>query len=96
MLEAADARRRWRGMLCLTLAAGLLVWGQTVLEPVLQGVGYLLYWLVCLGFTLAAIVLALLDIRATRRRVRQAHQHLLDRVLDELQQHKSKGNDAGS
>lgn len=90
MLEGADAWRRWRGMLCLTVAAGLLVWGQTVLEPVLQGVGYLLYWLVCFGFTLAAIVIALLDIRATRRRVRQEHLRLLQRVLEELEQEERK------
>lgn len=96
MLEAADARRRWRGMLCLTVAAGLLVWGQTVLEPVLQGVGYLLYWLVCFGFTLAAILIALLDIRAMRRRVRQQHQHLLQRVLDDLEKQQRRGSDGRS
>lgn len=91
MLEGVDVRRRWRGMLCLTVAAGLLVWGQTVLEPVLQGVSYVLYWLVCFGLTLAAILIALLDIRATRRRVRREHQHLLQRVLEELEEQKRKG-----
>jgi membrane protein implicated in regulation of membrane protease activity len=93
MLEAADARRRWRGMLCLTLAAGLLVWGQTILEPVLQGVGFLVYWLVCLLFTLAAIVIALLDIRVMRRRVREQHRHLLQQVLDELESKKKPDSD---
>jgi membrane protein implicated in regulation of membrane protease activity len=86
MSNAADVRRRWRGMLCLAIAAGLLIWGQTVLQPLLKGVPFLLYWLACFVFTLAAIVIALLDIRAVRRRVRDEHRELIARALRDLEQ----------
>lgn len=68
-------------MFCLAVAAGMLIWGQTVLEPHLKGVMFLAYWLACFTFTVAAIVIALLDIRAVRRRIREEHQKLMERTL---------------
>lgn len=84
MIDAAVARRRWFGLLYLTLAAGMLIWGQTILRPVLTGVWFLCYWLVCFVLTSLAIVTALLDIRATRRRTRQEQQDLLERTWRDL------------
>ena len=51
MLNSADARRRWFGVFFLILAVGMLIWGQTVLEPHLKGVVYLIYWFGCFLMT---------------------------------------------
>jgi hypothetical protein len=69
-------------MFCLAVAAGMLIWGQTVLEPHLKGVVFLLYWVACFTFTLGAIVIALLDIRAVRHRVRHQQRDLIQRTLE--------------
>ena len=66
LMRAADARRRWFGLLFLTLAGGLLIWGVTLLEPHLRGWAFVVYWLACLGFTVAAMVVAWLDWHAVR------------------------------
>ena len=77
--------RRWLGLLFLALAFGLLVWGQTVLKERLKGVVFLAYWGCCFLFTLAAIVMAMLDMRATRKRARQEHNELMRRTLEDLE-----------
>ncbi len=84
MDNTAEALRRWWGAFCLAMAAGMLIWGQTVLKPVLAGGWFLCYWIFCLGFTLGAIVIALVDVRAVRRRVKAEHRELLQRAIDEL------------
>jgi hypothetical protein len=70
----ADARRRWYGLLFLILAAGMTTWGLTLLESRLRGWGFILYWLLCLGFLSLAVVVALWDwwIIRQRRRIQQA------------------------
>jgi len=83
MSYPADARRRWFGLFFLFIALGLLIWGQTVLEPHLRGVGFLLYWLVCFIFTILALFTALLDLWIVRHRTRQAQQDLLKKTLGE-------------
>ncbi|PYM10190.1 MAG: hypothetical protein DME18_16775, partial [Verrucomicrobia bacterium] len=60
----ADARRRWFGVFFLIIAVGMLVWGQTFLKPYLEGLGFIVYWLACMGFTGLAMLSALLDIWA--------------------------------
>ena len=62
----------------------MLVWGQTVLQPHLDGTAYLIYWLFCFVFTFAAIFTALIDMRATRRRTHLEQQELLDKALNEI------------
>src|SRR5213593_3608536 len=47
MQTPADALRRWLGLFCLTMAGGMLIWGQTVLKPHLEGFGFLSYWAGC-------------------------------------------------
>ena len=49
-------------MLYLLLAIGMFIWGQTIFHPYLSGFGYVCYWLVVFGFTLLAMLTALLDI----------------------------------
>src|SRR5262245_42319756 len=51
MPNSADALRRWLGAFCLAVAAGMLIWGQTILLPILQGVVFLIYWALCFVFT---------------------------------------------
>jgi len=81
MPNSADALRRWLGMFCLVVASGLLIWGQTVFAPHLKGIAFMLYWAICLLFTLGAIVIALIDIRALRRRTSAERQALVERTL---------------
>ena len=85
MPNSADALRRWLGLLFLALAFGFLVWGQTVLRDRLKGVPFLLYWFFCFLFTLAAIITALLDVRATRKRAQREHEDLVQRTLNEIE-----------
>lgn len=90
MLNTADARRRWFGVFFLILAAGMLIWGQTVLEPHLQGVVFLLYWFGCFLMTLIAIGIALLDMRALRRHSREEQRELIERTLSRGERDKSE------
>jgi membrane protein implicated in regulation of membrane protease activity len=78
-------------MFCLAVAAGMLIWGKIVLDPYLTGVLFLVYWAVCFAFTLGAILIALLDIRAVRRRVRNQHRDLIQRTLEGVES-KAKPN----
>ena|SRR6266487_1039727 len=84
MQTPADALRRWLGLFCLTMAGGMLIWGQTVLKPHLEGLGFLVYWAGCFLFTFAAIGIALLDMRAVRQRVRAEQESLIRRTLANL------------
>lgn len=84
-MDSADAMRRWLGAFCLTVAAGMLIWGQTLLKPYLRDIGFLLYWSLCFLFTFGTIVIALLDIRALRQRTRREQRELLQRTLEEVE-----------
>src|SRR2546426_1002906 len=86
MSNSADALRRWLGAFCLAVAAGMLIWGQTILLPYLQGIVFLLYWFLCFAFTFAAIFIACLDLRAVLRRIRNEQAELIQRTLAELEQ----------
>ena len=79
----ADVRRRWFGVFFLLIAAGMLIWGQTILKSYLEGIGFVLYWLACMAFTGLALLTALLDIWAVRRRTREQQRDLLQRIFDE-------------
>ena len=89
-MDSADAWRRWLGLFCLTVAAGMLIWGQTLLKPYLQGLGFLIYWSFCFFFTFGAIIIALLDIRAMRRRTRREQRELLQRALEDVEKERSE------
>ena len=86
MPSSADAMRRWFGLFFLALAFGMLIWGQTVLRTRLEQnpTWFVFYWCACFLLTGAAIGTALLDLRATRRRARQEHEHLVQRTLDQI------------
>jgi hypothetical protein len=85
MPTPADALRRWLGLLCLALAGGMLIWGQTVLKPHLQGLWFLIYWAICFLLTFGAIGIALLDMRAVRKRLRSEQETLIKQTLANLE-----------
>jgi hypothetical protein len=90
MALSPETRRRFLGLALLGLAGLMLVVGLTVLAPRLRGAIFLVYWLGCMGLTGLAALTALLDLWATRRRVRQAQQELLSRTIDDFSQAKQR------
>ena len=86
MPSSADAMRRWFGLFFLALAFGMLIWGQTVFRLRLEQNPrwFVFYWCACFLMTGAAIGTALLDLRATRRRAREEHEHLVQRTLEQI------------
>jgi membrane protein implicated in regulation of membrane protease activity len=91
MIDPADARRRWFGVLFLIISGGMLIWGQTLLKPHLTDIAFVVYWLVCLFFTALAMVTALLDVRAVRRRTRDQQRELFRHTLNDIQSDKKDG-----
>lgn len=69
----------------IVIAAALLMAGVTFLAQWLvdRPVLFLVYWLVCAWTTVAALLLALLDIMILRRESRAARRQLRKRVFDE-------------
>ena len=93
MTNPAEARRRWFGVFYLLIALGLLVWGQTVLQPHLRGMGFILYWVACFVFTGLAMLTALLDMRAVRRRIRDQQRDLVQRTIRRMEEEEKKNQD---
>ena len=81
----ATTRRRWFGALVLLAALGMLIGGETVLKEKLGNLGFMLYWLVCFGFTGLAIVIAFLDARALQRRTHQEQHDLFEATLRQIE-----------
>ena len=81
----ATARRRWFGVIALVVALAMLVGGQTVLKEKLEHLTFVCYWLVCFGFTCLAILVALWDARALRRRTSREHRDLFETTLKEIE-----------
>ena len=79
------ARRRWIGALALLAALAMLVCGQGAFKGRLGGMGFVIYWLLCFGFTGLAILMAFLDVRALRNRLRQEQRDLLMTTLKNLE-----------
>ena len=85
MGNGLDANRRKLGIVCLAVPGGMLILGETALKSSLDGVAFLVYWLVCFAFTVAAVFIALIDLRAVRRQTRQETQALLDETVGETE-----------
>jgi len=81
----ATTRRRWFGALVLLAALGMLIGGETVLKGKLDGLAFIIYWLVCFGFTGLAILIAILDARALRRRTHQEQHDLFEKTLKQIE-----------
>ncbi len=85
MLRGGVAQRRWLGGAVLGAALLMLILGQTVLQRRLQGLFFLIYWLVCLALTGLAILVALVDARATRIELQRQNRQLLERTVKDIQ-----------
>ena len=84
MALSRDGRRRLLGLVFLSIAAGMLVIGQTVLKDRLQSLAFVYYWLTCTVFTGLTLIVALLDMRVVRRRAQQQQSELLKNALREI------------
>jgi len=84
-MNNAQAWRRWFGVIFLASAFGMLIWGQTVLKPKLDGMGYILYWTGCFLFTFLALITALVDIWCVRRNQRNERRTLIKKTFTELE-----------
>ena len=90
MSLSRDARRRWLGAICLAIAAVMLVLGQTVLKAHLRQQAFVYYWLTCTIITGFTLLIALLDMRAVRRRSRQEERNLIQDVFRDITEQKDK------
>ena len=93
MNNSVDAWRRWLGMFFLTVTAGMLIWGHTILAPYLKGIGFLIYWMVCFLCTIASIVIALLDVHAVLRNIRSERMALLRRAMKDIKDGAAKAHE---
>jgi hypothetical protein len=85
MVTNPGALRRGVGALALVMALGMLIGGETVFKGKLHNLAFILYWLGCLGFTVLAIIIALVDARALQTRSRREQRELLESTLKELE-----------
>jgi hypothetical protein len=77
MAIQVNLRRRWFGLFHLIVSGGLLIWGLTLLRPVLRGWLFVAYWLACFVFALLALITGWLDWRSVRRQARAERRELL-------------------
>ncbi len=84
MARSPHTRRRWFGSICLAVATGMLILGETVLKARLQQRAFIYYWLVCTLFTGITLLVALVDMRAVRRRSQREQSELVRNVLDAI------------
>ncbi|NLH74111.1 MAG: hypothetical protein GX456_13725 [Verrucomicrobia bacterium] len=68
----------------------MLIWGLTFLKPLLVGISFVVYWLVCLVMTLAAFVVGYADLRAVRREQRRQLNELMKSTLDTVRQDRNR------
>ena len=75
MTTRINALRHWLACCCLAVAWALANWGSMVLQPVLTGWIFTVWWLLCAGLALFSVVLASIEViicwrslRANQRR----------------------------
>jgi biotin transporter BioY len=88
MALSRKMRWRWYGGICLGISAAMLVLGMTVLKNRLRPQAFLYYWLVCMLVTGLALIIALLDLRSVRLRLRREQMDLMQRTLLEIEREK--------
>ncbi len=66
------------------LSLGMVTWGMTVFKNRLEGAQYILYWCVCMGFTVMALLTAALDILVIRLREFRSEKKLLKDVFKDV------------
>ncbi len=88
MLNPADARRRWFGSFFLILAAGMLGWGLTFLNPYLikHPLLFIFYWLSCFFLTVLAFTIAVYDLRVMRKRLRAEQKTAFSKAFSDVEE----------
>ena len=85
MAKLGNPRRRRLGTICLMIAVGMLVAGQTVFEPLLFGRRFLVYWLVCFLFTFLAMLAAFSEWLAVWMQAREEQRNLLKQAMTSVE-----------
>jgi heme/copper-type cytochrome/quinol oxidase subunit 1 len=62
----------------------MLFSGETLLRGHLGKIGFLVFWMTCFGFTMLAMLMALLDLSSVQRRAREQQRKLLEGTLGEI------------
>lgn len=83
-METSGRPSQRRAGIALAVAVVMVILGLTLLSPYLRGVGYLVYWLICIAFTFAALLLAFFDLQKLRQQSREEQRHLIHDALQGL------------
>lgn len=68
----------------------MLVAGETFLKGRLDGLVFIVYWLVCFVLTLLTIVVAFLDLYAVRNESREDQRVLIERTVQQIEEAKRR------
>lgn len=82
MANSTDALRRWTALFCLAVSFGMLIWGQTLLKPHLEGPLYFIYWTIFFAFTSLTVLIGILDAWIVKRRSKLAHRELVRKLTE--------------
>ena len=90
MESSAQSRRHRLGIVFLVAAVLWMTAGLTVFESLLRGSTFIVYWLSCCVLTGSAMVVALVEIRALRRQVREQQRELLEETMRRIRRDRSE------
>ncbi len=96
MMNETESLRRWLSMCALALAFGMLIWGQMVLQPYLNGVAFDLYWGLCFALSAVSIAMSVLEVRWMLQEVRQQQRTLVRRAMRDIRKGRSRDVDSAS
>ena len=58
--------------------------GLSILKSSLAGVGYLVYWLICIVLIFLAVIFAFTDLQQVRDKFREEQRQLIENAMDGL------------
>jgi len=73
-------------VVCLGIAILMVVWGQFFLPISLDPSLHAAFWLLCFMFTIAAIMIALVDLLVLRRRTRAEKRALFEETMEAIKE----------
>jgi hypothetical protein len=88
----SKTRRRRLGAMCSLAALVMLIANEIVPGERLDGVAFVIYWGVCFGFAVLAMLVGILDAHALRREARAEQRALLEDALEDIQAEKDARN----
>jgi uncharacterized membrane protein YecN with MAPEG domain len=96
MGNGLGSARRIFGTFCLMVPVGMVILGLTALKHSLDGLTFVVYWLVCFLFTFAAIIIALIDLRSVQRQTREETQELFEKALGDIERQRNEKRGRGA